>query len=107
LLRWFGEKKSFVLATGGGTACFHENMDWMNQQGITVWLNESIDILVDRLDPEKAHRPLIQALNKDQMRVFLEKQLAERTPFYSKAKIQLNGKQLQIKQLIQTIQQYA
>lgn len=107
LLRWFSEKKSFVLATGGGTACFHENMDWMNQQGITVWLNESIDVLVDRLDPEKAHRPLIQALNKDQMRVFLEKQLAERMPFYSKAKIQLNGSQVQLKQLIQTIQQYA
>jgi shikimate kinase len=107
LLRWFGEKKSYVLATGGGTACFHENMDWMNQQGITVWLNESIDVLVERLEPEKAHRPLIQALDKQQLSAFLQKQLADRTPFYSKAKIKLSGTQLQIKQLIQTIQQYA
>lgn len=107
LLRWFGEKKSFVLATGGGTACFHENMDWMNHQGITLWLNESINVLVDRLDPEKAHRPLIQGLNKNQLKAFLEKQLQERMPFYSKAKIQISGSQIQLKQLIQTIQQYA
>jgi len=86
VLRWFDGKKNFVLATGGGTPCFHDNIEWMNENGITVWLNEPVDVLVERLKPEKAHRPLISELTDDQLGVFLTKKLAERAPFYSKAK---------------------
>ena len=57
VLRWFAEKKAFVLATGGGTPCFHNNMQWMNEQGVTVWIDEPIDVLAARLFPEKDHRP--------------------------------------------------
>ncbi len=48
-LQNFANKNNFVLATGGGTACFNNNMQWMNEQGITIWLNEKIDILQKRL----------------------------------------------------------
>ena len=58
VLRWFGEKKTFILATGGGTPCFHDNMNWMNKHGITIWLDEPIEILVERLKPGKELRPL-------------------------------------------------
>ena len=30
ILKWFKEKKKYVVATGGGTACFQENMDFMS-----------------------------------------------------------------------------
>jgi len=86
ILRWFGEKKNFVLATGGGTPCFHKNIDWMNENGITIWLNEPIDVLVERLKPEKDHRPLISELSDEELGSFLTNKLAERTPFYSQAK---------------------
>ena len=86
ILRWFGEKKNFVLATGGGTPCFHKNIDWMNENGITIWLNEPIDVLVERLKPEKNHRPLISELSDEELGSFLTNKLAERTPFYSQAK---------------------
>ena len=49
ILRWFKEKKTFVLATGGGTPCFSENIKWMNQQGLTIWIDEPIEELVKRL----------------------------------------------------------
>src|SRR5476651_1142885 len=58
ILRWFAEKKAFVLATGGGTPCFHDNMKWMNEQGITVWIDEPVALLAERLKTEKDHRPL-------------------------------------------------
>ena len=86
VLRWFGEKKSFVVATGGGTPCFHNNIEWMNENGITIWLNESVDVLVERLKPEKGHRPLISELSDDELGAFLTKKLAERAPFYNQAK---------------------
>ena len=107
LLRWFGEKKSFVLATGGGTPCFHDNMDWMNQEGITIWLDESIDVLVERLLNEKAHRPLISHLDKNGIHSFLTEKYKERLPYYSKAKHQLSGADLTMDSFKKIIKQYA
>lgn len=91
ILRWFGEKKAFVLSTGGGTACFHENMDWMNRTGLTVWIDEPIEVLTERLIPEKAHRPLIQNLSDTELHHFLAGKLAERSVFYQQATYHLQG----------------
>ncbi len=107
LLRWFGEKKSFVLATGGGTPCFHQNMDWMNEQGITIWLDESIEVLVARLLNEKAHRPLISHLDKNGILAFLTEKYKERLPYYSKAKHQLSGPDLSLSHIKKIFKQYA
>jgi shikimate kinase len=81
MLKLFGEKKAFVLATGGGTPCFFDNMQWMNKQGITIWIDEPVDILVERLIPEKAQRPLIANFSDEQLKRFLENKLAERKGF--------------------------
>ncbi len=103
LLRWFGEKKSFILATGGGTPCYHENMEWMNQQGITIWIDETVDVLLERLLPEKDHRPLLANLNAEELKIFLVNKLAERKPFYSKAAVHLQGKDINLNKLKQII----
>ena len=91
VLRWFAQKKIFVLATGGGTPCFNDNMAWMNKHGITVWLDEPIETLVQRLQPEKAHRPLIKNLEDDELAAFLTTKRADREPFYSQATYTLTG----------------
>lgn len=91
MLRLFAEKKAFVLATGGGTPCFHDNMAWMNKQGITIWLDEPVETLVQRLTPERSHRPLIKNLSGDALTAFLVAKRQERLPFYSQAKYQLTG----------------
>ncbi|MFY9465117.1 MAG: shikimate kinase [Sediminibacterium sp.] len=107
LLRWFGEKKAFVLATGGGTPCFHQNMEWMNQQGITIWIDEPLNVLVERLSEEKAHRPLLAGLDDEGLRTFLSQKLEERKPFYSKATHHLQGDQINLKYLKKIISQHA
>ena len=89
VLKWFAEKKTYVLATGGGAPCFFDNMDWMNKQGITIWLDEPLNAIAARLAPEKAHRPLIANLSDSELLAFLEKQRESRLPFYSAAKIHL------------------
>jgi len=78
ILRWFGEKKSFVLATGGGTPCFMDNIKWMNEHGITIFLDEPVDILAARLEKEKSHRPLISQLSEKELNKFLENKIEER-----------------------------
>ncbi len=91
VLRWFAQKKVFVLATGGGTPCFHDNMAWMNKHGLTIWLDEPVDVLVHRLGPEKSHRPLIKDLHGSQLNDFLTAKREERMPFYSQAQFRLEG----------------
>jgi len=91
ILRWFGEKKSFVLATGGGSPCFEKNMDWMNDHGVTIWIDEPIKVLIERLKPEKAPRPLIQNLSDEELQQFLTKKLVERYPYYLRANYHLQG----------------
>ena len=89
VLKWFAEKKTYVLATGGGAPCFFDNMAWMNKQGVTIWLDEPLPVIAERLAPEKAHRTLIAKLSDAVMLSFLDKQREARLPFYSAAQIHL------------------
>lgn len=87
----FANKDNFVVATGGGTPCFNNNINWMNENGITVWLDESIDIIAKRLESGKEHRPLIAKLSNDKLKKFVESKLKERKSFYSKARLSYNS----------------
>jgi shikimate kinase len=106
ILRWFIEKKSYVVATGGGTPCFHENMLWMNQQGVTVWIDEPVEVLVKRLTPEKKHRPLIKDLTDEELKAFLSKTLEERRPFYGLADYHLRDSDICDQRFEQIIKKY-
>ncbi len=94
ILKWFKEKKKYVLATGGGTPCNQDNMNWMKKEGMVIWLDESIDVIVSRLVNEKAHRPLIADLNEDAISAFIQSKLLERTPFYVQADYRLSADQI-------------
>lgn len=84
-LHSFQQKDDFILATGGGTPFFFDNMDWMNEHGITIWIDEPIEIIANRLIKEKNHRPLIKNIPYDELLSFLINKREERKPFYSKA----------------------
>ena len=94
ILRWFKEKKKFIIATGGGTPCFQENMHWMKKEGIVIWLDESVEVLVKRISPEKNQRPLIANLSDNQIASFIEDKLVERHAFYGQAHYRLTSNQI-------------
>lgn len=91
VLRWFAEKKAYVLAAGGGTPCYHSNMEWMNKQGITIWIDEPVATLVERAKQQLEHRPAIQGLSDAEITALFEKRLAERHQYYSQAQYHLAG----------------
>lgn len=95
-----------VIATGGGTPCFHHNIGWMNTHGITIWIDETTEVLVKRLRPEKNHRPLIKDLSDDQLQDFLSRKLAERSVFYAQARHHLQGPEISLKSFHQIIQSH-
>ena len=49
LLKLLNSEESFVLATGGGTPCFNGNMTLMNEQGVTLFLDEKPEVILQRL----------------------------------------------------------
>jgi shikimate kinase len=104
ILKWFKEKKKYVVATGGGAACFQENMDFMKKEGVVIWLDESVEVLVKRLATSKSTRPLIADLSDQELANFLEQKLVERHPFYKQAHYRLSSDQINeasLKKLIQ------
>jgi shikimate kinase len=103
VLKWFADKDDFVLATGGGTACYEDNIDWMVNEGITIWIDEPIDTLVERLIPEKEHRPLIAELSDKNLKEFLEVKLEQRRNCYSKAKFTIHGDELNEERILSLI----
>jgi len=74
-----------VVSTGGGLPCFFNNMDLMNQTGITVYLKTNVTDLFSRLNSGKQKRPLIKEKNPEELRAFIETNLKEREFFYNQA----------------------
>ncbi len=82
-LEFFPQKQ--IVALGGGTPCFFDNMDWIKQHGIAIFLDIPISILVDRLLAESNKRPLIEQQNKTELRAWVEQKMEERRFFYEQA----------------------
>jgi len=80
-----------VIATGGGTPCFFDNMEWMNANGTTVYIELTAISLAKRLEKGRAKRPLLRNLTAEGVVDFIENKLTERGPFYHQAKITLSG----------------
>jgi len=75
----------YVLALGGGTPCYGNNMDLISQHTTSIYLKASLQTLYDRLLNKKSQRPLLKNLNDDKLREFIAKHLFERASFYEKA----------------------
>lgn len=82
-----------VVATGGGTPCFFDNMDWMNAHGTTVFLETPVETLFERLRHERAARPLLAGLSEAELCLFIEKKLGEREVWYRRARVRAAGEQ--------------
>ena len=87
MLREVGEFEDIVIATGGGTPCFFNNMDYMNLAGTTVYLKAHPEALASRLNTCKDKRPLIKDKSEEELYAFIVESLEKREPFYSQAKI--------------------
>ena len=80
-----GDFEKTVIATGGGCPCFYDNMEWMDVSGQTVYLKTPVSILVNRLQTETDHRPLLAGKSEQELTVFIAHKLAERTGYYEQA----------------------
>lgn len=92
-----------VIATGGGTACFNDNMTWMNEHGITVFLKVSPMTSYNRLLQSKVKRPLAIDKTPEELLEFINTNYTARMSFYEQAQIIVKGENLDLEVLIQAI----
>ncbi|HLT42829.1 MAG TPA: shikimate kinase [Sphingobacteriaceae bacterium] len=93
-----------IIATGGGTPCHFENMEWMNQHGKTIYIKLSPKALLSRLSQTEIEtRPLLIGKSNEELLEFITPKLEERKPFYSQAKIVFDALQSTPKDLIKQI----
>jgi shikimate kinase len=94
LLRTMTAQDDCIISCGGGTPCFDGNMQWMNENGTTVYLQANPAKLIENILLEIDKRPLLKKINKGEMLFFVEQKLKERDPFYTQAKMCLSVKDL-------------
>lgn len=93
--------ENVVISVGGGTPCFFDNMEYMNQVGETVFLDVDNKVLFRRLKVAKHQRPLLSNKTDEELMTFIQEALEKRLPYYTKAKYVFNGELLENRYQIQ------
>ena len=96
-------EKNIILSLGGGTPCYYNNIDRINEKTISVFLKTNVKTLAQRLLSEKDKRPLIQNISNEDLPEFIAKHLFERNPFYNQAKITINTDNLSAREIAEEI----
>jgi shikimate kinase len=93
--------KEKIISCGGGTPCFENNLEWMKQQGIVIFLDTDEAVLLERLMPEREKRPLIAGFSKQQLKTFISEKKRERMKYYSQAHLILHEKEMSEEKFLQ------
>jgi shikimate kinase len=95
---------SFVMSTGGGAPCFHDNMEKMNDSGKTIFLDVPAKEIANRLVKTNLNdRPLFAKLSSDQLKDKIEFLRSQRISFYKKAKYIFEGNDISVESIISKI----
>ncbi len=86
MLHEVAEFEDVIISCGGGTPCFFDNIDYLNQQGETVYLKATPEVLYRHLLMGKVERPLIKGKSAEELIAYITEQLQYREQFYSKAR---------------------
>lgn len=87
----FSKVQKSVISTGGGAPCHYNNMDIMNQAGITIYLDVPPDELANRIFSQEANRPMVKGKTREELMTFLEQKIKERAPYYNTSQLKIRG----------------
>lgn len=91
-----------IIAAGGGLPCFHNNIEWMNENGSTIYLKHSIDELKERLESEVELRPALKNNPNLTLLAHIEALMKIRSPYYQQAKFVILGNLISPQTIINT-----
>lgn len=90
MLHEVAEFENVIISCGGGTPCFFDNIDYINQQGEVIYLKATPEVLYRHLLMGKVERPLIKNKTPEELIAYITEQVAKREEFYNKARYTLD-----------------
>lgn len=88
-----------IISTGGGLPCFHNNIEIIKENGISIYLNMSPISIIHRINNSKKKRPLLQNKSPEELQEYIEKLLKEREILYNQANLKIKGEDPNIKEI--------
>jgi len=76
-----------IVATGGGLPCFNNNMEWINKNGISIYLQWPFEFLKKNVLAQRASRPMLSSFTDKEADEKIDELFATRLPFYEQAAI--------------------
>lgn len=96
-------RPGFIMATGGGTPCFSDNMQRMNEAGTTLFLDVPSRVIVERLEASPEARPLLQGQTRDSLKDTVEMLRSQRLSYYRQAHYHIEGSAITADQLMEVL----
>ncbi|MEO6882890.1 MAG: shikimate kinase [Bacteroidia bacterium] len=90
-----------IVALGGGTVCFFDNLKLIHSHGISIYLKASVDTIFNRLKNAKTKRPLLEKFSSDEeFKEYISIHLSSRETFYSQATYKVKAKNINVDELV-------
>ena len=86
MLHEVAEFENVVVSCGGGTPCFFDNIDYMNQAAEVIYLKASPETILSHLKISKGKRPLLEGMSPEELQTFVTDQIQAREDFYLRAR---------------------
>lgn len=93
-----------VISTGGGTPCFFNNMDFILENGRSVYLKMPVSLLAARLSAIRKKRPLLKEVSSPELEDHIASHLKEREAWYLRADIVAEGPGFNAAEIVRRIQ---
>jgi shikimate kinase len=97
-------KENYLLSLGGGTPCFFDNLERMNEAGISVYIEMPPAALAARITQGRGERPMFKGLSPDEILKKVNLLIGDREKFYSAASITVHGINLDVDDLAELLQ---
>ncbi len=85
------EENCVIVSTGGGAPAFFDNMEFMNKNGRTIWVDTPLPLIFQRLKGMNAERPLIAQFEGSVLEEQLTLIYESRAPIYGKAHLRIEN----------------
>ncbi len=105
LLEIIENKHEHIIATGGGTPIFFDNLEKMKSAGLVIYLDTSLDLIMNRIEHTAESRPLLKIGPGETLKNYVENLLNKRKEYYHKANIAIEVNQ-ELDKPAETIAEY-
>jgi len=92
-----------VVALGGGTPCFYDNLEFIKSHSTSVYLQVSAENLARRLEHSPAKRPLLRGKSREVLLAYIKNELEKREVFYLQADYVMQSDNIQVDDILNLV----